>query len=75
MFYSFQSIVAYRADAEHGHIVAVAQLASLSHRNGFERTLPVVENTAITGLADNEGAHVLLLGREHQSAQLMLVHG
>ena len=73
--YQFLHVIADGPYGEYGHIGAVVQPSSGAHLHSFEGAAPVVEHAAAARIAYDEGTHVLLLSGEHQSAQLVLVHG
>ena len=73
--YGLLHVVAYRADAEHRQVVAVVQSAACAHLDFLQRAAPVLEDTAAPWIADDERSLVGQLGRVHQPAQLVLVHG
>ena len=73
--YRLGSRMAHGANGHHCHVLSVAQLTSLSDGNLLQRTAPVYQLAAASGVTDDERSLVGQLCRVHQPAQLMLVHG
>ena len=71
----FCSHISYRAYGKHSHVLSLLQTATFAHRHLFKRTLPIDLYTTTTRIADGKGTLVGQLGRVHQTAQFMLVHG
>ena len=70
---SLQGIVTQRSDGQDGYVMTFTQLSATPHGYGFQRTAPVVEDAATTGIAYDEWAHVGLLGSKHHPTQLVFV--
>ena len=73
MIDSLGDIVSDGADGEHGHVIAVMQLAACSHLDHFQGTAPVLQHPSATRISNHERPHARQLGRVHQTAQFVFV--